>query len=90
MQAKLISVPSTVHLKMKYYTSKSIVATLYKDIEATKRYCEVVLKGMNSINAPTWNKPTLPNNFEEPNSLPSVDSINLDSCFSRDDLKDKK
>ena len=35
--AELIAVPSTVHLKMKYYTSNGLVATLHGDIEAAQR-----------------------------------------------------
>ena len=38
--AKLIIVSSTVHLKVKYYTHKGLITTLYGDIEAVKRCFE--------------------------------------------------
>lgn len=47
--SELIVMPSTVHLKMKYYTSKGIVATLHGDIEVVRRCFKATSKGMNSI-----------------------------------------
>ncbi|XP_058785007.1 uncharacterized protein LOC131659906 [Vicia villosa] len=47
--AELIVVPSTVHLKLKYYTAKGQVATLHRDIEAVKRCFEASFNGLNSI-----------------------------------------
>ena len=61
--AKLIAVPSTVHLKMKYYTEEELVATLHKDIHASRIFFEAAAKGLSSINIQprTTNKPALPN-----------------------------
>ncbi|XP_058762961.1 uncharacterized protein LOC131636362 [Vicia villosa] len=49
--AELIVVPSTVHLKLKYYTAKGQVATLNADIEAARRCFKVSSKGLSSIKA---------------------------------------
>ncbi|XP_058765791.1 uncharacterized protein LOC131639306 [Vicia villosa] len=49
--AELIAVPSTVHLKLKYYTAKGQVATLNGDIEAARRCFEASAKGLSSIKA---------------------------------------
>lgn len=86
----MIVVPSTMHLKMEYYTSKGLVATLLWDIKAASRCVEAASKGLNNINTSTRNKPTLPNSSEKPQSLPCVDSIDLDSRLFKDDVKDKK
>ena len=47
--AELIAVPSTVHLKMKYYTASGLVATLHGDIQASQRCFEASTKGLTSI-----------------------------------------
>lgn len=88
MLAELIVGLSTVHLKMKYYTSKGLVTTLHRDNEAAKRCFKTALRGLNIISASTNNKLALPNSSEEHISLPRFDSIDLENCFSRDDLKD--
>ena len=89
--AELIVVPFTVHLKMKYYTSKGLVATLHGDIEAARRCFEAASKGLNTIGTrpKTPSKPTLPCSSHEPMLLPRVDSIDLDNRFTKDDLKRK-
>ena len=43
--AELTTVPSTVHLKMKYYTNRGRVVTLHGDIEAARRCFEAASKG---------------------------------------------
>ena len=47
--AESIDVLSIVHLKMKYYTSKGLVATLHGDIETVRRCFEAASKGLNAI-----------------------------------------
>ncbi|MCI34160.1 hypothetical protein A2U01_0055378, partial [Trifolium medium] len=42
--ADLLVVPSTAHMKMKYYTNKGQVATLHGDIEYARRYFEATTK----------------------------------------------
>ena len=48
---KLIAVPYTVHLKMKYYTAEGLVVTLHGEIQAARRYFEASGKGLSSISA---------------------------------------
>ncbi|XP_045791306.1 uncharacterized protein LOC123886013 [Trifolium pratense] len=56
--ADLMAVPSTAHLKMKYYTHKGQVATLHGDIEAARRCFDAASKGNNFIGkAPEAKKP---------------------------------
>ncbi|KAK2443631.1 hypothetical protein QL285_014717 [Trifolium repens] len=52
--ADLVAVPSTVHLKMKYYTSSGKVATIHGDIEAARRCFEAASRGSAVVN----NKPS--------------------------------
>ncbi|MCI40200.1 hypothetical protein A2U01_0061432, partial [Trifolium medium] len=47
--AELLAVPSTAHLKMKYYTNKGQVATLHGDIEAARRCFDAGTKGHTYI-----------------------------------------
>ncbi|PNX69624.1 hypothetical protein L195_g056820 [Trifolium pratense] len=56
--ADLVAVPSTAHLKMKYYTHKGQVATLYGDIEAARICFNASSKGNEYIGeAPEAKKP---------------------------------
>ncbi|KAI5442923.1 hypothetical protein KIW84_011814 [Lathyrus oleraceus] len=43
--AELTAVPSTVHLKMKYYTKLGRVVTIHGDIEAARRCYDAAVKG---------------------------------------------
>ncbi|CAJ2654489.1 unnamed protein product [Trifolium pratense] len=97
--ADLIAVPSTAHLKMKYYTHKGQVATLHGDIEAARRCFDAATKGNNFIGkAPEPKKPkpsskTPPKpSPEAPPSLPgpSVSSVDLDSRTSKKEDKEEK
>src|SRR3954469_4793692 len=54
--AELIAVPSTVHLKLKYYTIKGQVATINGDIEAAKRCFEASSKGLCTLKTPAQDK----------------------------------
>ncbi|MCI66711.1 hypothetical protein A2U01_0087969, partial [Trifolium medium] len=60
--ADLVAVPSTAHLKMKYYTHKGQVTTLHRDIEAARKCFDAASKGNDFIGkAPNAKKPkTLP------------------------------
>ncbi|CAJ2638239.1 unnamed protein product [Trifolium pratense] len=97
--ADLIAVPSTAHLKMKYYTHKGQVATLHGDIEAARRCFDAASKGNNFIGkAPEPKKPkpsseTPPKpSPEAPPSLPgpNVSSVDLDSRTSKKEHKEEK
>ncbi|MCI77790.1 hypothetical protein A2U01_0099060, partial [Trifolium medium] len=47
--AELLAVPSSAHLKMKYYINKGQVATLHGDIEAARRCFDAATKGHTYI-----------------------------------------
>ncbi|XP_058761332.1 uncharacterized protein LOC131634722 [Vicia villosa] len=51
--AKLTAVPSTVHLKMKFYTKRGRVATINADIEAARRIFDASMKGLQLITPPS-------------------------------------
>lgn len=87
--AKLIVVPFTVNLKMKYYTTKGQVATLHGDIEATRRCFKASTKGLNSIKViPRLEaKVTLLTNSEAPKPMPRIDTIDLDSRCCRESVE---
>ncbi|XP_058754185.1 uncharacterized protein LOC131627358 [Vicia villosa] len=51
--AKLTAVPSTVHLKMKFYTKRGRVATVNADIEASRRIFDASVKGLQLIAPPS-------------------------------------
>ncbi|KAK2397422.1 hypothetical protein QL285_058998 [Trifolium repens] len=86
--ANLLAVPSTAHLKMKYYTTKGHVATLHGDIEAARRCFDAVNKGLSYIGqlpSPS-KKPKLTSLLPAPN----VSSIELDSRHYKKDHKEEK
>lgn len=63
--AELLVMPSTVHIKMKYYTAKGKVSILYGDIEEARRCFEASFKGLNSIKVaprmrPSYHCPLVP------------------------------
>ncbi|XP_058783320.1 uncharacterized protein LOC131657996 [Vicia villosa] len=79
--AELIAVLSTVHLKLKYYTTKGQVATLNDDIDAARRCFEASAKGLSTIKTPAQDK-TATNAISETNkSMPRIDTVDLDSRF---------
>ncbi|MCI95388.1 hypothetical protein A2U01_0116686, partial [Trifolium medium] len=66
-------VPSTAHLKMKYYTHKGQMATLHGDIEVARRCFDAASKGNDFISkAPSSKKPKPPPQLPAPN-VSSVD-----------------
>ncbi|PNX59953.1 hypothetical protein L195_g059943, partial [Trifolium pratense] len=89
--ADLVAVPSTAHLKMKYYTHKGQVATLHGDIEAVMRCFDATSKGNNFVGkAPEPKKPKP--SPESPPKLPApnVSSVDLDSRTSKKEHKEEK
>jgi hypothetical protein len=92
--ADLVVVPSTVHLKMKYYTSSGKVATIHGDIEAARRCFEAASRGSAVVN----NKPrkkgekssTSKSTADRPKLPADVSSVDLDSRFSKREYKDEK
>ncbi|CAJ2644644.1 unnamed protein product [Trifolium pratense] len=85
--ADLMVVPSTAHLKMKYYTHKGQVATLHGDIEAARRVFNASSKGNEYIGQlPESKKSKATTSLP----LPEISSIDLDSRFSKQENKDEK
>ncbi|CAJ2645078.1 unnamed protein product [Trifolium pratense] len=85
--ADLMAVPSTAHLKMKYYTHKGQVATLHGDIEAARRVFNASSKGNEYIGQlPESKKSKATTSLP----LPEISSIDLDSRFSKQENKDEK
>ena len=96
--AELTAVPSTVHLKMKFYTKRARVATIQGDLEAARRCFNAAAKGHNTVDTgtrpakkatiarpePQRSEP-LPVRVEEQRAPPKVDSILLDTCFDQDE-----
>lgn len=84
--AELIVVPYTVHLKMKYYTTKGKVATLHGDIKVARIYFDGSNKGLSSIKvAPRQEtKLLLPTSSKVPKTLPLIDIVDLDNHFCRE------
>ncbi|MCI25789.1 hypothetical protein A2U01_0046980, partial [Trifolium medium] len=50
--ADLLAVPSTAHLKLKYYINKGQVATLHGDIEAARRCFDAATNDLSYIGQP--------------------------------------
>ncbi|CAJ2646924.1 unnamed protein product [Trifolium pratense] len=97
--ADLIAVPSTAHLKMKYYTHKGQIATLHGDIEAARRCFDAASKGNNFVGkAPEPKKPKpFPETPPKPSPeappkmpAPNVSSVDLDSRTSKKEHKEEK
>ncbi|CAJ2674993.1 unnamed protein product [Trifolium pratense] len=85
--ADLMAVPSTAHLKMKYYTHKGQVATLHGDIEAARRVFNASSKGNEYIGQlPESKKSKATTSLP----LPEISSIDLDSRFFKQENKDEK
>src|SRR3954471_14205269 len=75
---ELITVPSTVHLKLKYYTTKGQVATLNVDIEAARRCFEASAKGLSTIKTPVQDKIATNAISETNRSMSRIDTVDLD------------
>ncbi|MCI51721.1 hypothetical protein A2U01_0072965, partial [Trifolium medium] len=78
--ADLIAVPSTTHLKMKYYTNKGQVATLHRDIESARRCFEAATKGHSFIGKAPGSEKKHKTTPQPP--APNVSSVDLDSRYS--------
>ena len=50
---ELTAVPSTVHLKMKFYTKRARVATIQGDLEAARRCFNEASKGRDTVDTST-------------------------------------
>ncbi|KAK2437304.1 hypothetical protein QL285_022212 [Trifolium repens] len=84
--ANLLAVPSTAHLKMKYYTTKGHVATLHGDIEAARRCFDATTKGLSYIGqlpSPS-KKPKLASLLPAPNVI----NVELDSRHYKKEHKE--
>ncbi|MCI41108.1 hypothetical protein A2U01_0062341, partial [Trifolium medium] len=67
--ADLLAVPSTAHLKMKYYTNKGQIATLHGDIESARRCFEAAIKQHAFIGKP-------PSSEKKPKTTPQPPAPN--------------
>ncbi|KAK2376303.1 hypothetical protein QL285_077105 [Trifolium repens] len=86
--ANLLAVPSTAHLKLKYYTTKGHVATLHGDIEAARRCFDAATKGLSYIGQ-------LPSPSKKPKltsllPAPSVSNVELDSRYYKKEHREEK
>jgi hypothetical protein len=86
--AELIAVPSTVHLKMKYYTAKGHVATLHGDIEAARRCFEAASKGLSLVGSVPDKSKKPPAPPQQP--PPQISSVDLDNRSSKKDRHEEK
>ncbi|XP_058724210.1 uncharacterized protein LOC131595762 [Vicia villosa] len=89
--AELTAVPSTVHLKMKFYTRTGKVATINADIEAARRIFDASVKGLELIAPPTSSnkKPRAEDKRPREDQVPTanVSSVDLDARFTQEELK---
>ena len=94
--AVLTAVPSTVHLKMEFYTKRARVSTIQGDLAAARRCFNMASKGHNIIDtsirpakkaaiARSEPQRSEPVKVEEQRGPPKVDSILLDTRFDKDD-----
>ncbi|XP_058764162.1 uncharacterized protein LOC131637579 [Vicia villosa] len=91
--AELTAVPSTVHLKMKFYTKRGGVATINADIRAARRIFDASVKGLQLIAPPSDPNKKLraeDNHPREDQHPPNVSSIDLDARFTDEELKNAK
>ena len=83
--------PSTVHLKMKFYTKRARVDTIQGDLEAARRCFNAVTKGHNTIDTNTWPAKKVvtarsePVRVKEQRAPPKVNSISIDTRFDQDE-----
>ena len=84
--------PSTMHLKMKYYTVDGLIATLHGDIQVARRCFEASSRGLSSINVQprTTTGVVLPSSSKGVKPLSRVDAIDLDNRFSKDDRAEQR
>ncbi|XP_058767421.1 uncharacterized protein LOC131641111 [Vicia villosa] len=89
--AELTTVPSTVHLKMKFYTKRGRVATINADIEAARRIFDASMKGLQLIAPPSSSnkKPRAEDKSPPEDQRPptNVSSVDLDARFTEEELK---
>ncbi|XP_058766541.1 uncharacterized protein LOC131640151 [Vicia villosa] len=89
--AELTVVPSTVHLKMKFYTKRGRVVTVNADIEAARRIFDASVKGLELIAPPSSSnkKPRAEDKFppEDRQTTTDVSSVDLDARFTEEELK---
>ncbi|XP_058741598.1 uncharacterized protein LOC131613981 [Vicia villosa] len=89
--AELTIVPSTVHLKIKFYTKRGRVATINADIEAARRIFDASMKGLQLITPPSSanKKPRAEDKpaREDLQQPTNVSSIDLDARFTKEERK---
>ncbi|XP_058755629.1 uncharacterized protein LOC131628838 [Vicia villosa] len=85
--AELTVVPSTVHLKMKFYEKRGRVATINADIKAARRIFNASMKGLQLISPNK--KPRAKNKPAREDKQPptNVSSVDLDARFTKEELK---
>src|SRR3954469_11348628 len=89
--AELTAVPSTVHLKMKFYTKRGRVVTVNADIEAARRIFDASVKGLELISPPSnSNKKARAEDESRPGdrqTTADLNSVDLDARFTEEELK---
>src|SRR3954469_24098468 len=89
--AELTVVPSTVHLKMKFYTRTGRMATINADIEAARRIFDASVKGLQLIAPPSSSnkKPRAEDKHprEGQHQTTNVSSVDLDARFAEEEPK---
>ncbi|XP_058767845.1 uncharacterized protein LOC131641557 [Vicia villosa] len=89
--AELTAVPSTAHLKMKFYTKRGRVATINAGIETARRIFDASMKGLQLITPPSGanKKPRAGDKpaREDLQQTTNVSSIDLDVRFPKEELK---
>ncbi|PNX98241.1 retrotransposon-related protein [Trifolium pratense] len=89
--ADLMAVPSTIHLKMKYYTREGTVATLHGDIAAARRCFEAASRGHTTISKVSTKGNASEKKVDDTKPPPStISMVDLDSRFSKKENKEEK
>ena len=96
--AELTVVPSNVHLKMKFYTRRGRVVTIYGDISSSRTCFPTTSKGNSMVDirlrpskrATTTRPEVQPAWIKEQRAPQKVDSILLDALFDRDEAPNGK
>ncbi|MCI36885.1 hypothetical protein A2U01_0058109, partial [Trifolium medium] len=93
--ADFVVVPSTIHLKMKFYTKKGKLATIHGDITAAMRCFEAASKGHSTITKVTSkNKDKADSSGKTADQTKpppgNVSMVDLDFRFSKTENKEEK
>jgi hypothetical protein len=89
--ADLMAVPSTIHLKMKYYTKEGAVATIHGDVAAARRCFEAASKGHTTIGNVSSKTKAAEKKVDDAKPSPgTISMVDLDSRVSKEESKEEK